>query len=84
MVWLRPYACAETQIARTAAQQGWCELEPALLPLIQSWLEPHGAHGWHDPAGVLCNAEPICAALNLYKLLLIRASHTGCMPGDTL
>lgn len=64
--------------------QQWQELEPALLPLIRAWLEPHGSHGWHEPAGVLRNAEPICAALNLLKLLLLRAKHSKCMPGDLL
>ncbi|EIE22296.1 hypothetical protein COCSUDRAFT_66551 [Coccomyxa subellipsoidea C-169] len=62
-------------------QQGWRELEPALLPLIRGWLEPHGSHGWHEPSGLMRNAEPISAALNLYMLLLLRASNSGCMPG---
>lgn len=61
--------------------QHWHELEPALLPLIRAWLEPHGSQGWRVPSGVLRCAEPICAALNLFKLLLLRARHSNCMPG---
>ncbi|KAK9914779.1 hypothetical protein WJX75_000460 [Coccomyxa subellipsoidea] len=39
---------------------------------------------WPRPDSQALPQEPICAALNLYKLLLIRASHTGCMPGISM
>jgi len=63
----------------------WAQLEPALMPLICEWLAPQGTYGWRDSSGALHNAEPICAALNLYMLLFLRAAKTpGFMPGATL
>lgn len=63
----------------------WAQLEPALMPLIHAWLAPHGSYGWRDSLGALHNAEPICAALNLYMLLFLRAAKIpGFMPGVAL
>ena len=37
-----------------------------------AWIEPHGLHGWAPPASLADNIEPLCAALNLSRFLLIR------------
>ncbi|CAL8468738.1 g8278 [Coccomyxa elongata] len=78
-----PQEGAVSRSGGAEAVQQWHELEPALLPLIRAWLEPHGSQGWRGPSGVLRYAEPICAALNLFKLLLLRARHSNCVPGVT-
>lgn len=37
-----------------------------------AWLDPSGKHGWAPPESPMNNIEPICAALNLCRFLLIR------------
>lgn len=54
---------------------------PALQPLILSRLQ-RGPASWTSPQDLPCLAEPICSALNLLRLLLLReqaagTNHTG-------
>ena len=43
-----------------------------LLESLLAWIDPHGSHGWAPPSSLMKNVEPICAALNLCRFLLLR------------
>ena len=43
-----------------------------LLPILEAWILPNGACGWCSPAALVERAEPLCSALNLLRLLVLR------------
>ncbi|KAK9847915.1 hypothetical protein WJX84_011794 [Apatococcus fuscideae] len=54
-----------------AASADWTVIRPRLLPVLEAWILPDGACGWATPATLIEHAEPLCAALNLLRLLLL-------------
>ena len=54
------------------ADRQWQLLQPILLGSAMAWLDPKGKHGWAPPESPINNVEPICAALNLCRFLMIR------------
>lgn len=53
-----------------SADVHWQQLCPTLLDSVLAWIDPQGQHGWTQ--GLLEGLEPLCAALNLCRFLLLR------------
>ena len=68
---LRQPALAKTPTVVRADRQ-WQLLQPILLDSAMAWLDPGGKHGWAPPKSPMNSIEPICAALNLCRFLMIR------------
>ena len=59
------------------ADRQWQLLQPLLLNSAMAWIDPDGKHGWAPPQSPVDHIEPICAALNLCRFLLIREEANG-------
>ena len=47
-------------------------IRPRLLPILEAWILPNGAYGWCSSIALVEHAEPLCSALNLLRLLVLR------------
>lgn len=67
------------------ADRQWQLLQPILLDSAMAWLDLKGKHGWAPPNSPINNAEPICAALNLCRFLMIKekANNTNLTQVNT-
>ena len=66
-------------------QDDWEALQPGLLPAVLDWILPSGRHWAREAASLIKQADAVSAALNLYRLLLLkerssRSNLTGVSP----
>ncbi|KAK9866298.1 hypothetical protein WJX84_005912 [Apatococcus fuscideae] len=60
----------------------WKVLRHRLLPVLEATILTNGSCGWSTPPALIEQAEPLCAAVNLLRLLLTREKHQGPILSD--
>lgn len=69
--------CSTLKHKLLCADRQWQLLQPMLVDSAMAWLDPNGKHGWAPPESPMDNIEPICAALNLCRFLILRETASN-------